>query len=133
MLHRSMKESFRAIRIKSRDEFEWLIEHLTHEAFRVRDHWAFWAALDESFDQYSVKLNQTPNFWELTRWAHKDAVILRLGRLFDPHATAISLGNLLQTIRENRAPSTPLPPAVANLDLSELDKERRCPAFRTVM
>jgi len=119
-----MKQSFRAIRIKSRDEFEWLIEHLTHEAFRVRNHWDFWTALDKSFDEYSVELNQTPNFWELTRRAHKDAVILRLGRLFDPHPTAISLGNLLQTMKENAiAPSTPLPPAVANLDLSELDQE----------
>jgi len=85
-----MGESFRAIGIKSRDEFEWLIEHLTHETFRARDHWDFWGALDKSFDQYSAELNQTPNFWELTRQAHKDAVILRLGRLFDPHATAMA-------------------------------------------
>ncbi len=39
-----------------------------------------------------------------------DAVVLRLGRLFDPHPTAISLGNLLRTMKENAAaPSTPLP------------------------
>jgi len=34
-----MKGSFRAIRVKSRKEFEWLIEHVTDEAFRVCDHW----------------------------------------------------------------------------------------------
>jgi len=104
-----MKGSFRAIRVKSRKEFEWLIEHVTDEAFRVRDHWEFGTALNESFDKYLVELNQTPNFWELTRRAHMDAVVLRLGRLFDPHPTAISLGNLLRTMTENAvAPSTPL-------------------------
>ncbi len=119
-----MKKPFRAVRISSRDEFEWLVEHLTHEAFRVRDHWEFWGAFDKSFDQYSLELNQTPNFWRLTRQAHKDVVILRLGRLYDPHVASISLGNLLQTIKENAvAPSTPLPLAAANLDLSKLDVE----------
>lgn len=62
-----MKGSFRGIRVKSREEFEWLIEHVTDEAFRVRDHWEFGTALNESFDKYLVELNQTPNFWELTR------------------------------------------------------------------
>jgi hypothetical protein len=119
-----MRSSFRAIRIKSHAEFEWLIEHLTNEAFRVRDHWELWGALDGSLDQYSLELNQTPNFWELTRRVYKDAVILRLGRLFDPDPSSISLGNLLQTTKENAvAPSTPLPSAVAGLNLSELDQE----------
>jgi hypothetical protein len=58
-----MKDSFRAIRVKSREEFEWLMEHVTHEAFRVRDDWEFWTALNESFDKYLVEPNQTPNFW----------------------------------------------------------------------
>ena len=31
--------------------------------------------------------------------AHKDSVILRLGRLFDPHSKALSLVNLLGTIQ----------------------------------
>jgi hypothetical protein len=118
-----MKGPFQAVRIKSCGEFEWLIEHLTHEAFRVRDHWEFWGALDRSFDQHWEELNQTPNFWELTRRAHQDAVALRLGRLFDPHAAAISLGSLLQTMKENAVAPSPLLPAIASLDLSELDKD----------
>ena len=118
-----MKEPFQAVRIKSRDEFEWLIEHLTHEAFRVRDHWEVWGALDRSLDRYWEELNQTPNFWELTRRAHQDIVVLRLGRLFDPHAAAISLGSLLQTMKENAVAPSPLLAAVASLDLSELDKD----------
>jgi hypothetical protein len=92
-----MGATFRAIRTKSRSEFDWLIEHLSHEAFRARDHWHFWGALDDSFDEYAEDLNQTPAFWELTRQAHKDAVILRLGRLYDTHAVAISLGTALKS------------------------------------
>jgi hypothetical protein len=124
MLAHAMKKPFKAIRIKSPGEFECLVEHLTDEAFRVRDHRELWAALDKSFDQYSLELNQTPTFWELTSQAYKDAVILRLGRLFDPHPAASSLGNLLQTFKENvSAPSTALPSVVASLSVAELNQE----------
>jgi hypothetical protein len=91
-----MATQFRAIRTKSRNEFDWLIEHMSHEAYRARDNWEFWGAMERAFDEYSIELNQTPAFWELTRRAHQDAVALRLGRLYDPHATATSLGNLLK-------------------------------------
>src|SRR5260370_14706633 len=109
-----MAEQFRAVRIKSRDEFDWLIEHMTHEAYRARDNWEFWGAMEKAFDEYSIELNQTPAFWELTRRAHQDALALRLGRLYDPHAAATSLGNLLQTVKENVSrPSSLFPPAIA--------------------
>jgi hypothetical protein len=119
-----MVTQFRAIRIKSRSEFDWLIEHMTHEAYRARDNWDFWGAMERAFDEYSIELNQTPAFWELTRRAHQDAVALRLGRLYDPHATATSLGNLLQTIKEN-APraSAAFPAAIANVDVTRLDAD----------
>ena len=119
-----MLPQFRAVRIRSRDEFDWLIEHMTHEAYRARDNWDFWAAMEKAFDEYSIELNQTPAFWELTRRAHQDAVALRLGRLYDPHATATSLGNLLSTMKENalRA-STVFPASLADLDTTELDRE----------
>lgn len=119
-----MKETFRAIRIKSRTELDWFIEHLTHEAFRARDHWNFLKAFDESLHHYSVELNQTPNFWELTRTAHKDTVILRLGRLYDPNAMAISLGTLLQTMNKHAStPGIELLPGITKLDRSKLEKE----------
>jgi hypothetical protein len=120
----SMGAQFRAVRIRSRDEFDWLIEHMTHEAYRVRDNWDFWGAMEKAFDEYSIELNQTPAFWEFTRRAHQDAVALRLGRLYDPHATATSLGNLLQTMKENAARAgTLFPGPVADLDSTELDSE----------
>jgi len=56
-----MKVTFRAIRTKSRSEFDWLIEHLSHEAFRARDHWDFWGALYDSFDEYSADLDAAVN------------------------------------------------------------------------
>jgi hypothetical protein len=119
-----MAGHFRAIRIKSRNEFDWLFEHMTHEAYRARDNWDFWGAMETAFAEYSVELNQTPAFWELTRRAHQDAVILRLGRLYDPHATAISLGNLLQTIKENASQSGAVfPAAIASMDVTQLDAD----------
>lgn len=122
-----MKKSFRAIRVASAEELQGLIDHLTHEAFRVQEHKELWDALEDSLEDYSVELHQTAAFWERTRWAHKAAVIIRLGRLFDPHEAAISLGNLLRTMRDNALdPSTPLPSAVRGLDPSELDQDMSC-------
>ena len=119
-----MPKTFRPIRIKSRSEFDWFIEHLTHETFRARDHWDVWKALEKSFKQYAVELNQMPNFWELTRRAHQDEVILRLGRLYDPHPTAISLGTFLATMTKHAGTSAAhFPPGVAKLDRAKLDQE----------
>ena len=119
-----MAARFRSIRLKSRDEFDWMIEHMTHEAYRARDNWDFWGAMEKAFEEYWIELNETPAFWEMTRRAHQDAVALRLGRLYDPHATATSLGNLLQTIKENvSCPGVVVPASVAGLDLTELDSE----------
>jgi hypothetical protein len=97
---------------------------MTHEAYRARNNWDFWAAMEKAFDEYSVELNETPAFWELTRRAHKDAVALRLGRLYDPHASAASLGNLPQTIKENASyPGTFVPASIKGLDITELNSE----------
>lgn len=37
ILEANMAARFKAVRIKSADEFDWLIEHMTHEAYRLRD------------------------------------------------------------------------------------------------
>jgi hypothetical protein len=97
---------------------------MTNEAYRVRDHWDFWGAMDKALDDYSFELHQTPAFWKLTKRAHQDSVALRLGRLYDSHATATSLGNLLQTMKENSSHAGAIfPTALANLDITELDAE----------
>jgi hypothetical protein len=80
--------------------------------------------MEKAFDEYSIELNQTPAFWELTRRAHQDAVALRLGRLYDPHPSATSLGNLLQTMKENVFHAgTIFPSSLSNVDVTELDRE----------
>jgi hypothetical protein len=49
---------------------------------------------------------------------------LRLGRLYDSHATATSLGNLLQTMKEHSSSAgTIFPASIADLDMTELDSE----------
>ena len=97
---------------------------MTHEAYRARDNWDFLAAMEKAFDEYAAEFNQTPAFWTLTRRAHLDVLVLRLGRLYDPHAAATSLGNLLQTMKENASSaSTILPEELTNVDLTELDRE----------
>ncbi|MEQ1947339.1 MAG: hypothetical protein ABL995_09120 [Bryobacteraceae bacterium] len=115
---------FKAIRVKSRAEFDWLIDHLTTEVYRVRDNWEAWKTIDEAAKTHVRELTQTPGFWELTKQAHKDAVVLRLGRLYDPHPTATSLGNLLQTLRENMTRSgTSFPAAITNIRAADIDKD----------
>ena len=108
-----MRTQFKGIRIKAREEFDWLIQHLTHEAYRARTNWDAWAAIEKAWDDCSAEIRQTPVFWNLTLQAHRDSVVLRLGRLYDPHEIAASLGNLLQTIRENAVcPSIVFPPSL---------------------
>jgi len=119
-----MNGRFKAVRVKSSTELDWVIEHMTHEAYRARDNWDFWGAFESACDEYWKELNETPAFWELTRRAHKDSVVLRLGRLYDPHGSATSLGNLLQTIKDgSRGTARFVPVAIADLDGAELDSD----------
>lgn len=119
-----MASRFKAVRVKSAAEFDSLIEHITHETYRARNNWDFWGAFETACDEYSIELNETPAFWELTRRAHKDCVVLHLGRLYDPDGSAASLGNLLQTIKESATSAARFAPVcVADLDMTELDLE----------
>jgi hypothetical protein len=101
-----MAKSPQVIRIKSKEQFDWLIDHLVTETHRAWDHWDLWGGLDKALAEYGIEINQTSQFWRLTIRAHQDSVILRLGRLFDPHPIALSLGNMLQTIHNGVTNST---------------------------
>jgi hypothetical protein len=80
--------------------------------------------IDKACDNYALEINQTPAFWELTRRAHTDAFILRLGRLYDPHPAATSIGNLLETIKKNISQTgTVFPAAIATLHPADLDAD----------
>ena len=101
-----MAKSHQVLRIKSKEQFDWLFDHLVLETQRAWDHWDLWGGLDRALAEYATEMNQTAQFWRLTIRAHQDSVILRLGRLFDPHAITLSLGNLLQTIHDGVTNST---------------------------
>jgi hypothetical protein len=119
-----MPLAFRSIRVKSREEFDWLIEHATHEVFRAREHWHFLVAMEAAFDEYGVEINQTPGFWGFTRRAHQDGLVLRLGRLYDPHPGPMSLGNILQTMKDGASRGGSMFPAgIANLHATALDAD----------
>jgi hypothetical protein len=111
--------------IKSRATFDDLLDHLATESRRAEDNWHFWGAIDTACVDCFRELNQTPQFWNATRRAFQDSVILRLGRLFDPNNGALSLGNFLTTIhkhaKENSLGSLGLD--VPGLDITGLEKE----------
>ena len=87
--------------IKSRAQFDWLLDHLQTEACRAGDNWHLRAALDAALTDYCREINQTPVFWQLINQALQDSVVLRLGRLYDPSKGALSLGNFLRTIQDH--------------------------------
>jgi AbiU2 len=120
-----MNKQAEILRIKSRDQFNRLVDHVVTETHRALDHWILWRDLDAAFDEYSQEVNQSPQFWQLTRRAHMDSVILRLTRLFDPTKGSLSLPNLLQTIRHHVTAPAPtfLSPNVSEIDLVALDLE----------
>src|SRR6478672_3330878 len=93
-----VSKSPRALRVKTRGQFNLFLDHLVTETHRAWDHWSLWGRLDAAIADYTVEMNQTPQFWNLTLRAHQDIVILRLGRLFDPTEGALSLCQVLQTI-----------------------------------
>jgi hypothetical protein len=120
-----MSKQAQILRIKSREQFDWLIDHLMTEIHRAHDHSNLWRDVDAAFDEYREEANQTPQFWQLTRQSLQDSVILRLARLFDPTSGALSLGNFLRTIRHHSTASIPtfLSPDLAGISLATLDAE----------
>jgi hypothetical protein len=118
------KRLFRTIRVKSNDELQRLLEHLLHEAHRAQTYWTLWGAIEQSVEEYGRELHLTPGFWEVTKRAYQDAVVLRLARLFDPHPSVISLGNLLRTIEaEKSGRGTLTLPGIVQVNLHCLEKE----------
>jgi hypothetical protein len=111
----------RGIRVKSREQFDGVIDHLVAEIERVLDHWDLLGGLDAARAEYAQELHQSAQFWNLNTQAHQDSVVLRLGRIFDPHPAALSLPNVLQTILTFAMnPTNPTHPDLG-LDVSGLD------------
>jgi hypothetical protein len=109
------------IRLKSGEQFEWLLSHLVTEIHRAWDHWDLCGGLDKAIAEDGTPFNQSAQFWRLTIQAHKDSVVLRLGRLYDPHPKALSLKTFLHTIREDAQRGSRFTKVgIASLDLGAL-------------
>ncbi len=87
------------IRIRNEEQFANLLDHLTLDAVRAADHWHLVGGIDGLIKRYEEELHQTPVFWNLTLTAHASVILTRLGRLYDQHPSAMSLGRFLVTIK----------------------------------
>jgi hypothetical protein len=79
------------LRLKTRERFDWLLDHIMTESHRAQDHWILWRDVDAAFEKYWKEVNQTPRFWNLTRRAHQDSVILRLTRVLGTFFTRFGI------------------------------------------
>lgn len=111
-----MAAIFKGFRCRSREEFDWLIEHLMTEVNRASAHWEWWKTMEELGSEYGPEFSVHPGFWQLTRQAHKDSVVLRLSRLYDTDGSSASLGNFLQTLCGAQYDAKFLPPEATSLD-----------------
>lgn len=89
------------IEILDDNEFSLLLNTLSADVVHAHFHYQLLRALQDAHDQYSEVFNETRTFWYLTLEAHQGATLFRLGRIFDQHKHALSLGNWLMTIRSN--------------------------------
>lgn len=123
-----MSKSRHVLRIKSKEQFDWLIDHLVTETNRASDHWHLCRGLDAaSRGDYRKEIETTSVFWELTIRAHQDSVVLRLARLFDPRAKALSIVSFLNMIYRHATNHTlaSLGLDVAGLDTAAIEDELR--------
>lgn len=89
------------IEIKSSDEFERLLDALSTEVVNASIFFKLYRDLAGSTKDYLHEMNQSPAFWTLTFQAHFDSALIRLCRVYDVTPKALSLPNLLDTIRVN--------------------------------
>jgi hypothetical protein len=90
------------LKLKSAEEFRRLLTTLLDDLVDARFHFKLHQNLDKAIEEYGLEFSQSPTFWNLTRRAHIDAVLLRLCRAYDtyPHS-ALNLRNFLDTIQAN--------------------------------
>jgi hypothetical protein len=90
------------IRLKSEADFQRLRDRIDEEVSHARHHWSLFKGLQEASAEYAFEMNESNTFWHLTFIAHLDAVVSHLGRLYDKHTGALSLGRFIETVRANR-------------------------------
>lgn len=87
------------IKIKNDTELGRLINSLADELVTAAIHFKLFKDLQKN--EYSREYSQSPAFWQYTFKAHLDSVLFCLCRVYDKHSKALSLYNLLDTIKAN--------------------------------
>jgi len=98
-------------------QFGLLTQSIAYDMQTLAFHWRLYSDLYNAIEAYEAELNQSRTFWYLTFESHRDASLFRLCRLYDQHASALSLKNWLVALRDNprlfrKAESTPVPSAL---------------------
>ena len=88
-------------KINSSEEFERLMEALSHDLVHANIHYRLHRDLQDSVQEYEREFNQSNTFWWLTLNAHFDACLFRLCRAYDQNKNALHLRNWLEIIQEN--------------------------------
>jgi hypothetical protein len=96
-----MKDKMNAVRVVSEEEFERLLDHMTHHAHRAADHWQLLKGMEGATNKYAVEMHESRAFWSFTLYAHYDDVLFRLARLYDQEKSSLSLKRFLLTIKSN--------------------------------
>ncbi len=89
------------ITIDNSKEFERLLDGLSNDIVTAAIHLKLHKDLRESIANYVREFNESNTFWQLTLNAHLQHGLHCLARAFDQQASALSLRNWLETIRQN--------------------------------
>src|ERR1700691_3874565 len=85
-------------RIDKRERFDNALESLVTEACRAFDHWNLLLHINESSEEYILKIHQSVFFWNTVQRSLQDGVILRLATMLDPRKDVVSMPNILRLI-----------------------------------
>ena len=89
------------LRITSGAELGKLLDALAKDIVDANIYYRLFVDLMTSIDEYGKEVRESYTFWWLTVQAIKEAYLFRLCRIFDRTSKALSLVNLLDTIKAN--------------------------------
>jgi hypothetical protein len=90
-----------AIKINNSEEFGKLLDAFAGEIVYAGWHFKLFKALTNVSTEYYREFAQSPTFWGLTLAAHKDAVLVRLYKIYENNDKSLNLQNFLHTISQN--------------------------------
>jgi AbiU2 len=91
----------REIKIKTAEELSRLFNALAKEIVDANIYYQLFFGLTEEQQSSKIVFNQSCVFWSLTFDALKEAILIRLCRVYDQESSSLNLVNLLLTIQSN--------------------------------